>query len=255
MLTQLHTIAFYTLLEALRNRLMWLLGFIALAGLGLSSFLHQLAITESRQIQVALLAAFLRLAAVFLVTSFVVTSMAREQNDKGLELVLALPMPRAGYALGKLCGFAALAIIPAVLFGAISSFFAPWQQALLWTCSLVLELWIVAGFSLLCALTFNQIMAALGAVLAFYALARSLTALQLISTGPLSQSDPSQKVLGSVIDGLAVALPNLDQFTRTDWLVYQQGDWANFWPLLVQTLIYLFLLASCAVFDLYRKNI
>ncbi len=255
MFKQLSTIAYYTLLEALRNRLMWLLASIALAGLALSGFLHELAITESRQIQVALMAAVLRFAAVFLLATFVITSLAREQHDKGLELVLALPLPRASYALGKLLGFALLALIPAILFGLLTSLFAQWQQAAWWTASLILELWIVAAFSLLCAFTFKQIIAALGAVLAFYTLTRSIAALQLISVGPLSETVPSQQVLGKLIDALAIALPNLDQFTRSEWLVYSTGNAMQFWPLLVQTAIYLLLLASCAVFDLSRKNI
>ena len=70
MLTQIHTIAFYTLLEALRNRLTWLLLLVAFIGIGLSGFLNELALTESRQIQVALLAAFLRFSAVFFVSDF-----------------------------------------------------------------------------------------------------------------------------------------------------------------------------------------
>jgi hypothetical protein len=53
-------------------------------------------VTESAQVQVSLLAAFFRFAAVFLVATFVVTSLVLEFNDKGLELVLALPLPRAG---------------------------------------------------------------------------------------------------------------------------------------------------------------
>ena len=113
MLRQASTIAYYTLLEALRNRLMWLLGLIPLTGIAVSGFLGELAVTESAQVQVALLAAFFRLAAVFLVATFVVTSLVRELNYKGLGLVLALPLPRAGYVLGKLAGFAALAVGPA----------------------------------------------------------------------------------------------------------------------------------------------
>ena len=96
MLRQASTIAYYTLLEALRNRLMWLLGLVLVIGIGLSGFLSDLAVTEQKETQVALLAAFLRFTAVFLMVIFVVTSLVREANDKGLELVLALPLPRAG---------------------------------------------------------------------------------------------------------------------------------------------------------------
>lgn len=255
MLRQARTIAFYTLLEALRNRLMWLVGLVAVAGIAISGFLHEIAITESGQIQVALLAAFLRFAAVFLLATFVVTSMVREFNDKGPELLLALPLPRAGYVLGKLAGFSALALVPALLFGVLMAFLAPPAQTALWTLSLTCELWIVAAFSLLCVLTFNQVMAALSASMAFYLLARSITALQLIGQSPLSEHTLSQQVINFVIDTIATLLPHLDGFTRTDWLVYHSGTWAALPPLLAQTAVYLALLAGAALFDLYRKNL
>lgn len=255
MLRQVRTIAFYTLLEALRNRLMWLVVLVALIGVGLSGFLQEVAITESSQIQLALLAAFLRFAAVFLLATFVVTSMVREFNDKGLELVLALELPRASYVLGKLAGFAALALVPALLFGLLTVLLAPAEQAAVWTVSLVCELWIIAAFSLLCVLTFNQVMAALSASLAFYLLARSVTAFQLIGHGPLSDQSLSQRVINVVIDAIAALLPHLEDFTRTDWLIYHNGNLTALLPLLAQTGIYLALLAGAALFDLYRKNL
>ncbi len=253
--SQIRTIAFYTLLEALRNRLTWLLLLVAFIGIGLSGFLNELALTESRQIQVAMLAAFLRFSAVFLLATFVVTSMVREFNDKGLELLLALPLPRAAYLLGKLLGFAALAVVPAVLFGLLTAFFTPLLQTTLWTISLICELWIVAAFSMLCVLTFNQIMAALSAVMGFYLLARAISAMQLIGNDPLSAHSTSQQVIGFVINSLSALLPHLDEFTRTDWLVYQTGTWATLSVLLLQSAICLTLLCAAALFDLYRKNI
>jgi len=255
MLIQTRTIAFYTLLEALRNRLMWLVVMIALIGIGISGFLGELAITESREIQGALLAAFLRFAAVFLLATFVVTGMVRELNDKGLDLLLALPLPRASYLLGKLTGFAALALIQALLFGLLTVFFSSVMQSVFWTLSLIFELWLVAAFSLLCVFTFNQIPTALSAVYAFYLLARSITALQLIGHSPLNDGAPSQHILTFIVDAIATLLPRLDEFTKTEWLTYATGTWSALAPLLVQATIYLVLLTSAALFDLYRKNI
>ena len=51
MFPQIRTIAHYTLLEALRNRLVWLLLLVALAGVGFSGFLEELALTEKRETQ------------------------------------------------------------------------------------------------------------------------------------------------------------------------------------------------------------
>lgn len=248
------TIARYTLLEALRNRLLWLLVLIALAAVGLAGFLGDVALTESRQVQASLLAAGLRFAAVFLTVVFVVTSMLREANDKGLELLLALALPRAAYLLGKLCGFAALALLPALLFGALCLFFAPWDQCLLWSASLACELWIAAAFSLLCVLSFNQPLPALAATFGFYLLARAIGGLQLIAHGPFNSHGTSQRLIGAALDVIAAVLPRLDQFTRTEWLVYHGGDAAALASIAIQTAICVALLTAAALFDLYRKS-
>jgi hypothetical protein len=255
MLRQASTIAYYTLLEALRNRLMWLLGLILVAGIGISGFLGDMAITEKKEVQVALLAAFLRLTGVFLLATFVVTSLVREANDKGLELVLALPLPRAGYVLGKLGGFALLSLLPALLFGGLLAFFAPPLQVLLWTLSFMAELWIVAAFSLLCVLTFSQVMLALSAAIGFYLLARSITVLQQIGQSRYAPEMLSQDVINYLMKGIGYLLPRLDEFTRTEWLVYQSGSWTVIAPLLGQAVIFLSLLTAAALFDLYRKNV
>jgi ABC-type transport system involved in multi-copper enzyme maturation permease subunit len=249
-----HIIARYTLLEALRNRLIWLIVIVIFAAIGLTGFLSELALTEKREIQLALLAALLRFAAIFLLATFVVASMVRESNDKGLELILALPIPRAGYLFGKMAGFAALAVIMAILFGLLITLLAPPLPSLLWTLSLILECWIVIAFSVLCVLSFNQVMPTLSAVMGFYLLARSITALQLISSQPLNDNTLSQQSISLLIHGLSALLPHFDAYTRTDWLVYHTGNWATILPLLEQSAIYLVFLSGAALFDLYRKN-
>lgn len=249
------TIARYTLLEALRNRLAWLVLIMMAGAVALSGFLNELALTESRQLQAAVLAAVLRLAAVFLMAAFVITSMAREANDKGLELLMALPLPRAVYLFGKLAGFATLALMPAGLFGALGLFFAPPAQAGLWAFSLLCECWIVAAFSLLCMLTLSQVLPALAAAFSFYLLARAIGALQLLGHGAGVASSFGQQALNSGIDGLALLLPHLDRFTRSDWLVYHNGSGAELGMIAVQTVIYVVLLSAAALFDLHRKEL
>ena len=71
------------LLDARRGGLPWL----ALAGLALAlllaGFLSQVALTEARSLQLAVVAALLRAVAVFLVAVQVSASVVREMNDKG----------------------------------------------------------------------------------------------------------------------------------------------------------------------------
>jgi hypothetical protein len=98
-------------------------------------------------------------------------------------------------------------------------------------------------------------MTALSAVMGFYLLARSIAALQLIGQSGVASDSLSQKVVGGVINAIALILPRLDQFTRTEWLAYSVGSWATLAPLLVQTALYTALLTSAGLFDLYRKNL
>ncbi|MES2257610.1 MAG: ABC transporter permease [Pseudomonadota bacterium] len=249
------TIARYTVLEALRNRLAWVLAAIVLGALGLGGFLGELALTETRALQAALLSAMLRLAGVLLVATLVVTSMARETDDKGLQWLLAMPMPRAVYLFGKLAGFGALAAIPSLLFGILALTCAPPAQAAMWTISLLCELWIVAAFSLLCTLTLRHALPALATIGAFYLLARVIGTLQLLGANPLRGADAAHPLLRAALDAIAALLPRLDLYTRSEWLVYHSGTWHGMGDIGAQTAIYLSLLCAAALFDLYRKPV
>src|SRR5437899_4513969 len=128
-----------TLLEAVRNRLLWLAVVVVVIAFGLAQFLNQVAITESREIQTALLAAPLRVAAVFILAVFVITSMVRELGDKVTELLLSLPAPRSAYFFGKFAGHAVVAAILALLSALPLVLFANSQGLVLWTISLICE--------------------------------------------------------------------------------------------------------------------
>lgn len=252
---QIRTIAYYTVLEALRNRLLWLALLVVGLCLGLAVFLQQVAMTESREIQSSFVAALFRLSAVFIVCAFIITSMVREYNDKGLELFLALPMPRASYFFGKLVGFGLCAGLLAVLFCLPLLLYASPAAVALWGLSLVCELLIMSAMCLFCIITFTQVMPAMSAVLAFYLLSRSIAALQLIGQGPLTEPTLPQRVANLIINGIAALLPRLDYFTQASWLAYTEAPWPDLGPIAVQALVYGFLLCSAALFDLYRKNL
>ena len=239
--SKIATIAFYTFLEATRNRLIWLVVAFVVIGFGLSQFISEIAITESAAFQSSVLAAMLRFCSVFTIALFVITSLVREFDDKGLELVLSLPIPRYHYFLGKLLGFSVLAVLTAVFCGLVLLTNAPPDQVLLWVFSLSCELLIITALSLLCLFTFSQVTLALSAVMAFYLLARSIEAIQLIAE--------------HFIDAMAFLLPDFARFTNSAWLVYHTGGWQDVAPIAWQSLIYLLLLGGAALFDLYRKNL
>jgi ABC-type transport system involved in multi-copper enzyme maturation permease subunit len=235
--------------------LLWLSLLVVAISFGLVEFIGELAITEHRVTQVAVLAAFLRLSAVVIVTMFVVSSSVRELQDKTLEMILAMPIHRSSYYLGKLIGFLHVSMIIALIFSVLLLLYASSDQVLIWGLSLFFELIIVVALGLVMLFTFNQIPAAISGVLVIYAAARSVTSIYLMSQYPIiSHTSISQKFMDGFIETLTWLLPDLHRFTQTEWLAHNTGSFELLLPVMIQSMIYLVLLSAVALFDFYRKN-
>ena len=247
-------IARYTVLESWRNRSgLLLIGMVILVCLA-SMFVRQQTVTESARAQIAFLASVLRLGAVFIIAITVLQGSVREFNDKVLELMLSLDLPRAAYLTAKFLGYALLGVICVIVVSLPLLFLSEPQVVLKWAYAHILELWIVTAFALFCITTFSQLLPAAAFVIAFYLLARSITAIQLISHSTLVEPGPATTFAGSLIDAIALALPRLDAFTQTAWLVGATAQPLSMTGATIQTAIYVLLLLLAAMFDLNRRN-
>lgn len=255
-LNKIAIIARFTLLEAVRTRLAWVaLAIIGLLFLG-SLFVQHISITETGRMQTGFLAATLRLAAVFVLSLHVAASMVREFNDKGVELLLSLDLPRAGYYLGRFLGFAAIATGLAVAAGAVMLIVVHSSALAWWTASLAFELVLVAALALFCVVTFVQIMPAISFVVAFYLLARGISAVRLLAVSPLlSPGEWTNRAISWLVNALAWLLPDLGRFTPTSWLVDQAPGFTSLGSLALQSLVYSALLVCAGLYDLYRKSL
>jgi Cu-processing system permease protein len=250
----IYSLAKMTLLEAVRNRLLWLAALVVGTALSLSGFLSQVALVESVEIEATILAALLRAASVFIVATFVITSMVRESNDKVNELVLSQAMPQAAYFCGRLSGFFLIAMVLAFLFALPLTLLAPPAHVALWMGSLICELLIVVSVSLFCVLSLTQLLPSFSATIGFYVLARSMAAMQVIASFSLGTHPWVDKVITHIVNLIALILPSLDQMTQSSWLLNGGPTLPVLGTILFQTLIYVALISSAALFDLYRKS-
>lgn len=249
------TLARFVLLEARRTGLP-LLALVALgAGVGMAGFLSQLALTESSQLQAGILAAFFRVSVVFLTGTFVVTSMVRESSDKGLELLLSLPISRATFYVGKLAGYAATGGVLAAAFSLVMLVWCPALSVAAWFASLLLEVFLVAAVSLFFVVTLGQIVPALAAAAGTYFLGRAVAAVQAISTSPLNEDSMLQRIAGWGIDAVALLLPSLDRATQTVWLLYGPPSPGEFLALAGSLFVYGVLVTAAGLFDFHRRNL
>jgi len=219
MFSQLVTISRFTIIESLRNRLLLLSFLIIAISFAMVEFVGDLAITEHRVTQVAILAAFLRMSAVIMVTLFVVSSSVRELHDKTLEMILAMPIQRGVYYLGKLLGYFYIAALVAVIFAMLLLLYADPEQVAIWMISLFFELVLVVALSLVMLFTFNQVPSALTAVFIIYGASRIVTSVFLMAKYPIvTHTSIAQQFMDVFIESLTWLLPDLHRYTQKKFL-------------------------------------
>jgi hypothetical protein len=250
------TITRFTVLEALRTRLPWIWAGV-LACLGAASlFVNQIAITESERLQWSFYASGARLAAVLTSALYITSSMVRELNEKGLEMALALDLPRASYVAGKLAAFVLVAAAMAMLAALPLAFARPISAVGVWMASLVCELAIVSAFAVFCVVSFGQVVPAILSITGFYLLARSIDALRLLSeSAVLGGLDAVRSLFQHAFDAIALLLPALDRFTLTEWIAASGVDAGVLIPIFAQAVVYALVLLGASLIDFYRREL
>jgi ABC-type Na+ efflux pump permease subunit len=243
------------LLEARRGGLPWLALAAVALGIGLAAFVSQVALTESLALQTAVIAALLRACAVFLVAAQVTSSTLREIQDKGLELMLSLPLSRSTQYLARLAGFIACGAAIALAFALPLLLWARPAAVALWGASLACETALVAAAALFFAMTLGQFVPAIAATAGLYLLARSIGAIQAIAGGPLAESSFASRAAQHAVDAVALLLPRLEDLTRTAWLLYETPTAAAYAMALGGALLYTALLAAAGLFDFHRRSL
>lgn len=255
MTSRIATIARYTVLEAVRTRLPLLAAVVILILVALSFFVREIAITESTRFEIAFYASTARLAVVFIAMLFAIASIAREFQDKGLDVALALDLPRSHYIVGKMAGFLAIAIMLALAAAVPLVALSSLDAVTAWSMSLACELALVLALSLFCAVTFNQLMPAASVVIAFYVFARALTAVRLISANPIADAGAlSHRVMGWIVESLAFVLPALDRWSRTEILLDPAVSWRPILEVAAHSALFVVILTAAAAFDMHRRN-
>ncbi len=249
------TFSSYTIREMVNNRLLLIVVLFAVLGLGIASFVAEVALTEHKEVQLSLVAAAYRFCAVFVMMVFVVSTIVREFNDKCLELYLAMPVSRTIFFVGKVVGFVISGFVLALIFSAVMLLYAEPARLAVWCLSLTMELAIVSVFAFFAVLTFNQqITASVFITFFFYLLSRMTETIELVSQSPILAETLGNNILEFMLDGLQLVLPGFAHFTRTDWLVY--GGGADALPgLLATTVVYCVLIGGMAMWDFVRKNL
>jgi len=225
---------------------------------GLADFLAGLAVTEVAAQRITFYAGLARPLLALLFALAIVVALVRELDDRVLDTLLARPLSRRTWYLARLSGQLLAAAVLACAAALPLAPLVPPMALAAWTLSFACELAIVAALALACAISLGRVAPAMGAVGGFYALARAIAALVLMSSGGLAldAAKLGDRLIASGVQGLALLLPDFSRYAQTAWLLGDAtGRTADLGYALGQCALYVALLALLGLVDFERRNL
>jgi hypothetical protein len=147
----------YTLVEAVKRRLILLFAAAILLSIAISVYAASLSMLEKQQTMAAFYGFFMRLFSVGLMGTWVIMTEARSLDQTNAPLFFTLPVNRLQYLAARLCGYAAImAIAQIAITLPLLGLSVSTTTALIWACSAACELLMVIMLSLTLVLIFSH---------------------------------------------------------------------------------------------------
>lgn len=247
----------YILLTALRDWLFPGLLFGVVAAAMISSSMGDMAMVEPAQLKLTYAAASARLVLVVGLIVFVCFHVRNAFDTREIDVFLSRPISRTNLVLSYWLGFSVVALlltVPTVgivwFVGALDG-----EGFSLWAVSLLLENLLVVAAALFAAFTLKSAVSSVMASLGFYVLSRMMGFFIATSNSSLLfRSNDLNQLSEFTMKALAIFVPRLDFFAKTEWLVYGIESHAELHRLLIQAAIFIPLLLAAAVIDFRRKQ-
>lgn len=250
----LQVIASYTLMEAFRNRLLYIIAIFIALTIGASLFAGGLSIIEVNETQSQVLGLIYRFGSVIICSLLVISGANREFNDKNHELILSTAVTRTQYFIGKLIGYYLVGLLMCLAIAVTLLFFANYIAVAAWATSLFAEVIIMTTSALMFATIINNLTLSIILQFGFYILSRSMGAIVMMANSNPSDSATSG-FIGNIIETISYVIPQLHKFANSDWLTGAITDYGSMSFILLQALIFSSLLIAISIFDFSRKNI
>ncbi len=250
-----------TLLESWRGRSGRFLLIALMAIQMITSVVTEMAVTESLELRLTTSAFLYRMCLIFALGVSMIASVVREHETGFVHVLLAHPISRMQYVLGRMLGYAMTALIAVLSVMLVMAVWVPtdqWSVLLLWSISLWLELIVTGAVALFFALGLRSMVGAMVMWLAFYMLARVLDVARTMAATPIGQ-DPNSfaAVAGQwMFQLMGWVIPPLGTFTRAEWLLGNVMPTAQTCGILaVWALLYSVICVAAAAIDFYRHEI
>lgn len=247
----------YIFLTAIRDKLFaGLLLALILAAL-IASAMGNTALLEPEQMTLTLAAASLRSILVVGLIVFVCFHLRTAFQSREIDVLLSRPITRSNLVFSYWLGFALLALLlwlPAV--GIVAWDAIDFKQGfVMWSLSLLLELWLVVAIALFAGFTLKSAVSSVLASLGFYVLSRMIGFfVATAKSGVLFSDALINEGFRFAIRGVSIVIPRLDFFGKSEWLIYGIPKMDDVWLFILQASIFIPLLIVAAIIDFKRKE-
>jgi ABC-type transport system involved in multi-copper enzyme maturation permease subunit len=247
----------YVLLTALRDKLFIGLFIGVLACAMISAAMGNMTMVEPQQLKLVYAAASARLVLVAGLIVFVCFHVRNGFDTKEIDVFLSRPISRSNLVLSYWMGFAVVALLLAVpTIGVVYTVgMLDGTGFVAWASGLLLEVLLVVAIALFSSFTLKSAVSSVMASFGFYILSR-MTGF-FIATANSSLLFKSQELnafFKFVIEHVALIVPRLDFFSKTEWLVYGVGDMQDVYLFALQAAIFIPLLLLATIADFWRKQ-
>jgi len=254
----MQTIIRYILLTALRDWLFIGLFGVILMAYGISLFMGSTALVEQDQMTLAYFAGSSRIILMVGLIVFVCFHVKRAFEQREVEAILSKPISRVQFVIAYWLGFAILSLLAVLpVLGVILLLGSPDKIGLLyWGSSLFLEASLLVAFALLTSLIMQGSVSPVLSCFAFYMVSRLMGFFVATMNEPASLMVSGQvsRIMEWVLKIISTIVPRLDLYAKSTWLIYGVKNQPDLWVFQAQSVVYITLLVSVAVFDFRRKQ-
>lgn len=246
----------YQMLALINRKNLIVLCAIYLSSFLLSQFSSELAIINSTQIALGLLADFLRYSLVLFLMIITCNQIAQDYDSGQFDRLLAMPISRWQYVIAQVLVVIVTAFgmcLPMFLLIELTS---DLNSAAYWSFAVFIELILVGLISMLSILSLEKLPAAMLLSIAFYLFSKFAPLINYIfDQSALFYSDEKGFQLGHTLISLMLyVLPDLSIFAQNDALFTQHDLLGLLFKQIVSLSIYGGFVLMIILFDFYRKE-
>lgn len=249
----------FILLTGLRDKLYLSLLIILAGAFGLSNLVGFSALSEETQMQLVYFSFLSRVIIVCGMILFICFYINKEFEKKEIDFILSKPISRNTLILSYWTSFNLISLILIIPVAIVIAFFSHpnFLGLVWWFISVILELMLVSTFAIVSSLILGGAVVSVIATYAFYFICRmmgffvySISLPKNINVAVSSWTDFSE----SLLKILSSVFPRLDLFGKSEWLIYGITDYNEIFLVLIQSVIYIFLMLFIAFYDFGKKQ-